>query len=436
MWFVSRSPEGPWEVADKVPGEIYDIPPSAPVYHTTYVYVYDTDPDWVTYGYLPGYYGSYYAWGVMAFGTGWYYAPYVYDDVYWPYAYTYGAGTWYNEHTGTYGRSAVAYGPYGGVGRAAAYNPTTGTYARGAAAYGAYQARALGRGLQPPDRHLRAHRPGQQRLRELGDHRGGAGRRLGPHGARQRQRGQRRGRPDLERGQRRRGAGRQQRVRRQGRRGLSPNRHRWLGPVRGRPVERGSLARRFGHRPEPQPRCRAPGLRRQPGEPVPGVAKQCRQRGAAGGRGRRHARRRRGAGGRSAMTSLIWVGWTWQRAVLAGALVAWLATGCFIRGDYYAGRSSGDLEACVPFNFDVSIEEGGRIVGVAATEHQWGATSWDVSGQVTGVDVVLETRTMDPRVPEPRVLRWRGRWQAILLEVTQEGSSGCSAPRSVSLHKK
>ena len=149
VWFVSKSPQGPWEAADKVPGEIYDIPPSAPVYHTTYVYVYDTDPDWVTYGYLPGYYGSYYAWGVMAFGTGWYYAPYVYGWDYWPYAYTYGAGTWYNPNTGTYGRSAVAYGPYGGIGRGAAYNPTTGTYARGAAAYGPYQARGWAEAYNP-----------------------------------------------------------------------------------------------------------------------------------------------------------------------------------------------------------------------------------------------------------------------------------------------
>jgi hypothetical protein len=136
------------------------------------------------------------------------------------------------------------------------------------------------------------------------------------------------------------------------------------------------------------------------------------------------------------MTNLSLVLRTRRRAALAGALVVWLATGCFIRGDYYAGRSSGDLEACVPFNFDLSIEEGGRILGLAATEHPWGASSWDVSGQVTGVDVVLETRTVDPRVPEPRVLRWRGRWQVIRLEVTQEGNSGCSAPRSVSLHKK
>ena len=149
VWFVSRSPQGPWEAADKVPTEVYQIPPSAPVYHTSYVYVYDTDPDWVTYGYLPGYYGSYYAWGVMAFGTGWYYSPYLNDGVYWPYAYTYGAGTWYNPHTGTYGRSAVAYGPYGGVGRAAAYNPATGTYARGAAAYGPYEARGWAEAYNP-----------------------------------------------------------------------------------------------------------------------------------------------------------------------------------------------------------------------------------------------------------------------------------------------
>jgi hypothetical protein len=129
---------------------------------------------------------------------------------------------------------------------------------------------------------------------------------------------------------------------------------------------------------------------------------------------------------------------TWRRALLAAPVAAWLVTGCIglTRGNYYAGRSSGDLQTCVPFNFDVTVLEGGRIRGVAATEHPWGASSWDVTGQQTGADVVLETRTMDPRVPEPRVLRWRGRWQAILLEVTQEGDSGCSAPRTVSLHRK
>jgi hypothetical protein len=128
---------------------------------------------------------------------------------------------------------------------------------------------------------------------------------------------------------------------------------------------------------------------------------------------------------------------TVRGAVLAASLAAWLATGCIglWRGDYYAGLSSGDLEACVPFNFDVSIEEGGRIRGVAATEHRWGTVSWDVSGAVTGGDIVLETRTGDPRVPED-LLRWRGRRHAVWLEVTQEEGGGCPVPRRATLHRK
>ena len=47
---------------------------------------------------------------------------------------TYGYSAWYNPWTGTYGRGAAAYGPYGGAGVGARYNPRTGTYARGAAA--------------------------------------------------------------------------------------------------------------------------------------------------------------------------------------------------------------------------------------------------------------------------------------------------------------
>ena len=120
-----------------------------------------------------------------------------------------------------------------------------------------------------------------------------------------------------------------------------------------------------------------------------------------------------------------------------GPLAAWLATGCIglWRGDYYAGLSSGDLEACVPFDFDVSIEEGGRILGLAATAYRWGTVSWDVSGMVTGGDIVLETRTEDPRIPE-RLVRWRGRRRAVSLEVTEEGAGRCPAPRSATLYRK
>jgi hypothetical protein len=131
------------------------------------------------------------------------------------------------------------------------------------------------------------------------------------------------------------------------------------------------------------------------------------------------------------------VAWAARRAILYGSLVVLLVTGCIglWRGDYYTGLSSGDLEACVPFNFDVSIEEGGRIMGLAATTYPWGTVSWDVRGAVTGGDIVLETRTEDPRVAE-RLRRWRGRRGAVSLKVTEEGPGGCPEPRSATLYRK
>jgi hypothetical protein len=127
-----------------------------------------------------------------------------------------------------------------------------------------------------------------------------------------------------------------------------------------------------------------------------------------------------------------------RRAAFAATIAAGLLTGCIglWRGDYYAGRSSGGLDACVPFNFDVSIEEAGRIMGLAATTYPWGTASWDVTGQVTGLDIVLETRAQDPRVSQP-VVRWRGKRHAISLEVTEEqAAAGCPAPRTATLNRK
>jgi len=155
VWFASASPEGPWEVTDSVPDEIYTIPPSSPVYNTTYVRVYDSDPSWITFGYTSGYYGTYYSYGSMVYGTGWYYHPWYYHGpyypypVYYPYPYSYGMAAYYNPYTGTYGRGARVYGPYGGIGAGAAYNPRTGTYARGAAAWGPYNARGWAEAYNP-----------------------------------------------------------------------------------------------------------------------------------------------------------------------------------------------------------------------------------------------------------------------------------------------
>ena len=154
VWFMGKSPTGPWEVASKVPGEIYEIPVSSPVHNVTYVTVEDDDDEWVTYAAAAGYTGMMVAWGCAVWGTGYYYPPYWgWYGGYYPYYYprypTYGYGAYYNPWTGAYGRSAVAYGPYGGAGVGARYNPSTGTYARGAAAWGPYGARGAAQAYNP-----------------------------------------------------------------------------------------------------------------------------------------------------------------------------------------------------------------------------------------------------------------------------------------------
>ncbi len=156
VWFVGKTPTGPWAVAEKIPAEVYKIPPSDPAYNVTYVTVYQDDDDsdeWVTAAVTAGYFGTMIATGCVYWGTGWYYPPYSYYGGYYPYYYprygSYGASAWYNSATGTFGRNGWAYGPYGGVGYGARYNPSTGTYARGAAAYGPYGARGYAEAYNP-----------------------------------------------------------------------------------------------------------------------------------------------------------------------------------------------------------------------------------------------------------------------------------------------
>ncbi len=150
VWFVSDSARGPWTTADRVPEEVYAIPPESPKHNVTYVNIYDSTPETVVCGYTSGYEGMYIGFGVAMWGTGYYYPPYYgwgyYGyPVYWPAAYyTYGASAWYNPATGAYARGSAVYGPYGGYGRAAAYNPSTGRYSWGQAAWGPYGAAASG----------------------------------------------------------------------------------------------------------------------------------------------------------------------------------------------------------------------------------------------------------------------------------------------------
>ena len=123
----------------------------------------------------------------MAYGTGWYYASYVYDDVYWPYAYTYGSGTWYNRAHGHVrperrrlrSLRRVPVGPPPTIRQPA---PTRAARA----AYGEYRARAWAEAYNPRTGTTARTAEGSNVYGHWGTHVGGAGRRLGQYGAGQR----------------------------------------------------------------------------------------------------------------------------------------------------------------------------------------------------------------------------------------------------------
>ncbi|HTR42395.1 MAG TPA: carbohydrate-binding family V/XII [Pseudomonadales bacterium] len=94
VWFLSRSPQGPWVAATSVPPAIYTIPTSCPIHYVTYAYVYSYTPSVVYVGYTPGYMGTVLtADGVVVYGTGYYYPPDIYGPYWvgWPPTYGYGA---------------------------------------------------------------------------------------------------------------------------------------------------------------------------------------------------------------------------------------------------------------------------------------------------------------------------------------------------------
>ena len=158
VWFVSSSPNGPWKTAESVPPEIYGIPPSSPVYNITYVTQTNPTPTTVESSYTAGYVGTFVV-GMsvgfaLAFGTGYYYPPYIYRPpgyypVYRPWPCSYGVGAVYNPRTGGYGVGRVAYGPYGAAGGSAWYNPATGRYGRSASVQGPYGGRTVQSSYNP-----------------------------------------------------------------------------------------------------------------------------------------------------------------------------------------------------------------------------------------------------------------------------------------------
>jgi hypothetical protein len=158
VWLVSNNPNGPWKVADSIPKEIYSIPPSSPVYNTTYV-TQTTTSDTVESSAAAGYLGMFVMGAAIgmtvAYGTGYYYPPYYYYGpgmvypIYRPYPMTYGAAAVYNPWTGGFAVGHRAYGPYGAAGSSAWYNPSTGRYGRSASAQGWYGGRTVASSYNP-----------------------------------------------------------------------------------------------------------------------------------------------------------------------------------------------------------------------------------------------------------------------------------------------
>jgi len=112
-WYESASPTGPWTVCMSVPPAIYTLPPSCPDYNATYVHVYNYYPDYVTFGYLPGYTGTYIDGPTIVYGTGYTY-PGWYGSVYFPPACTWGYAAYYDPFACAWGFDVGLY--WGGIG--------------------------------------------------------------------------------------------------------------------------------------------------------------------------------------------------------------------------------------------------------------------------------------------------------------------------------
>ena len=95
IWYESVDPVTGWQVCINVPSVIYSIPPAYPVYHVRYVRVYNYTPDYVYVGYYPGYVGCFVDRGVVVYGTGYRYAPWV-GTYYYPWPATFGFGVSYS----------------------------------------------------------------------------------------------------------------------------------------------------------------------------------------------------------------------------------------------------------------------------------------------------------------------------------------------------
>jgi hypothetical protein len=111
VWFVAGKATGPWQVATSVPDEIYTIPPESPIYHVTFVRVYNATADVVYVGYTQGYTNTYVYNTTIVYGTGYWY-PGWYGRYYYPRPATWGFHVRWNPWTGWRFGLSYSSGPF------------------------------------------------------------------------------------------------------------------------------------------------------------------------------------------------------------------------------------------------------------------------------------------------------------------------------------
>jgi hypothetical protein len=111
VWFVAGKATGFWQVATSVPDEIYSIPPESPIYHVTFVRIYNVTDDVVYVGYTQGYTNTYVYNTTIVYGTGYWY-PGWYGTYYYPRPATWGFHVRYNPWTGWRFGLSYSSGPF------------------------------------------------------------------------------------------------------------------------------------------------------------------------------------------------------------------------------------------------------------------------------------------------------------------------------------
>ncbi len=212
VWFMSQTPNGPWEVTGSVPqADLRDpceltrrITSPTSRSRTTTTSGSRMPRQRRTPGVMVG-------WGCAVWGTGYYYPPYVWYGgcypAYFPYYPTYGYSAWYNPWTGAYGRGVASVRSLRRRRHRRALQPAH-RHLRTRRSRVRTVRRARRRpGVQPANRHLRRNPPGRGRVRQLGIDRRAARRPVGrdvpgdqqphrhDHPRDARQRGWRRGHP-------------------------------------------------------------------------------------------------------------------------------------------------------------------------------------------------------------------------------------------------